>query len=533
MDVDVLCITEHFMELGQEKYLDLDNYALASCYSRTCARRGGACILVKNNIEWKEIEEIRKMSISNVFECCAVEIAAYNILIVCIYRIPKQNNLNTFLSKINSILMCYNKLKFSNIVMAGDFNVDMLKTNTITMELEYLLLSYNLKLAIKQPTRLASQTCIDNIAHDFKSRCRAEVLEFGLSDHMSQIINIPVHNKIKLQFWRKEIRDYNNENIHKFKMCIKNFSFSEMYSMTNPSLAYKYFLEHFKLFYDLCFPTKCITIQIFSKPKWISRGIKLCSRNKRKLLWDLRTKPNIQNKIKYEQYSRQLKKVIALTKKAQNNHFIQTSDNKSKATWHLINKTRLNLPVHSISKIKTGLNEYVTNPTDIANIFNNYFVDKVKPLPDIDKNKNKRICINRTSINSMFLGPSSSLGIYKIIKNLKNTNSVGFDGISTKVIKSVNEEICSHLSYLINLSIITGEYPNDLKKTIIKPLFKKENRESLDHYRPIALIPIFSKIFEKYLYGEIYSYLEKKIFFVMNKKVFVRIRILIWQYMIF
>lgn len=65
--------------------------------------------------------------------------------------------------------------------------------------------------------------------------------------------------------------------------------------------------------------------------------------------------------------------------------------------------------------------------------------------------------------------------IFKIIKNMKNTNSVGYDEISTKVIKSVDEIIALILCHIINLCIDSGIFPERLKPIIIKQDKKKTN----------------------------------------------------------
>ncbi|KAG6449101.1 hypothetical protein O3G_MSEX005876 [Manduca sexta] len=215
-------------------------------------------------------------------------------------------------------------------------------------------------------------------------------------------------------------------------------------------------------------------------------------------------KPNHFNKTNFAKYSKQYKKIINMTKKAQNNYKIKQSNNKSKSIWQIINQTKINIPKH-INKIMVG-NEYITNPVKIANAFNNYFVDKIQPKLYV-KNRAKSYKIN-TKLNSIFMAPSTPYDIFKIIMTLKNTNSVGYDGISTKILKATANEICGHISHIINLSICAGIYPDALKTSIIKPLFKKENRELLEYYRPISLIPVISKIFEKYIYKELYKYIE-------------------------
>lgn len=110
--------------------------------------------------------------------------------------------------------------------------------------------------------------------------------------------------------------------------------------------------------------------------------------------------------------------------------------------------------------------------------------------------------------------------VVKIINSLKNTNTVGHDGISTKVIKYVKEIIAPPLSHVINLCIADGIFPNSLKKVIIKPLFKRNVRTDVKNYRPIAKIPVFSKILEKVIYNSIYAYFEKFKLFCNEQKGF-------------
>lgn len=502
---------------GQELFLKIPNYDLAACYSRNESKRGGSCVLVHKQYKYKDLPEITKMSLMNIFECCAMELIDLKIIVICVYRVPKQNNLNLFFKRLEKVLDYTSKLKSHKIVIAGDFNIDVLKNNNITLDLECLFLNHNMKLAIRQPTRLASKTCIDNFAISYK-KCKTEVLEFGLSDHTAQIITIPVKKTLKLKYWRQINRDYRTENINKFVDCIKSISFSDVYSATNPTLSYNRFMDNFNTFYDLCFPKKTCIIKVCPKPKWVSRGIKICSKKKKDLLWKYRLQPNITNKLNLNNYTKLFKKIIYLTKMAQNSNKIKTSVNKSKTTWQIINQTRHNLPKEPISKIKIN-DTHITEPLNIATAFNDYFIQKIIPVPDSGK-KVTRLINNQT--NSMFMAPSSPYDIHKIIKNLKNTNSVGVDDISTKIIKAVGEYICHPLSYIINQSIEMGIFPQDLKLTLVKPLFKKENKELMEYYRPIALISIFSKIFEKYYYNELNTYLEKNYILCDEQKGFRR-----------
>lgn len=505
MEVDILCITEHFMKQDLEYQLCIPNYCLAACFSRKESKRGGACILIKNGLQWRELPKISKISSVGVFECCAIELIDHNTVIVCIYRVPNANNFNECVDKIAILLRTLTKKCHKNVIIAGDFNIDVLKRNKHSIEFENLLLNFDFKLALNEPTRLESQTCIDNFAHNFNKPCKTTVLEFALSDHTAQLLKFPIKKICAVDRWRIIRRDYCRENLIKFRNHLSSLTFSELYGTNDPNAAYNYFIELFTLLYDLCFPYVGITVKIKKKLNWISRGIKICSKKKRQLLWQYRLKPSLSNKTRLKNYAKKYKKIIKLTQRAQNSYKVKTAENKSKTIWQIIKQNKLNLPKPFIDKIRLN-NKTVTEPNHIADLFNNYFIDKIEPIKNAGSGVTQHI-LNKK--DSMFMAPSTPHDVFKIIRTLRNTNSVGYDGISTRILKAVAYEISTPLSYIINLSITVGVFPEALKKSVVKPLFKKENRELMQNYRPISLISIISKIFEKYMHRQLNSYVEK------------------------
>ena len=66
------------------------------------------------------------------------------------------------------------------------------------------------------------------------------------------------------------------------------------------------------------------------------------------------------------------------------------------------------------------------------------------------------------------------------------------------------------LEHIINLSMTTGIAPYELKKAIVIPLFKNGDPNIFNNYRPISLLPIFSKVIEKVIYARCISFLKKK-----------------------
>jgi len=70
------------------------------------------------------------------------------------------------------------------------------------------------------------------------------------------------------------------------------------------------------------------------------------------------------------------------------------------------------------------------------------------------------------------------------------------------------EHVAVAISNLINLSFTTGCFPNQLKIAKICPIFKNGSKEVFSNYRPISVLPSFSKIFEKAAYIRIQSYIN-------------------------
>ena len=66
-----------------------------------------------------------------------------------------------------------------------------------------------------------------------------------------------------------------------------------------------------------------------------------------------------------------------------------------------------------------------------------------------------------------------------------------------------------NLSIIYNLSMETGVYPHMLKRAKVIPIHKGDSRMETKNYRPISLLPIFNKIFEKILHSRITSFIEK------------------------
>ena len=107
------------------------------------------------------------------------------------------------------------------------------------------------------------------------------------------------------------------------------------------------------------------------------------------------------------------------------------------------------------------------------------------------------------------LMPLPTKSIRNIIKSLNMKNSNDYDKISTKLLKFSSPFIHSPLTHICNKSLSLGIFPDRLKYSEIKPLFKKGDRHNISNYRPISILTSFSKVLEKAVHFQLYEHCRK------------------------
>ena len=143
----------------------------------------------------------------------------------------------------------------------------------------------------------------------------------------------------------------------------------------------------------------------------------------------------------------------------------------------------------------------VNNKKDIANGFNDFFV-KVGPnlakcIKKPEGSSDIADYLESYNRNTMFLSGVEEREITEIVKNCKNKKSTGNDNIDMSIIKHVISHIVKPLTHICNISFKNGTFPDQLKVAIVIHIFKGNDKQVFTNYRPISLLPQFSKILEK------------------------------------
>ena len=99
--------------------------------------------------------------------------------------------------------------------------------------------------------------------------------------------------------------------------------------------------------------------------------------------------------------------------------------------------------------------------------------------------------------------------IVKSLRKLDVRKSTGTDEIGPRLLKMAGPFIADSLTYICNLSIKTGAFPMKWKEAKVKPLHKGGSPKDLNNFRPISILPVLSKLFEKHAFESLMNYLEK------------------------
>ena len=149
---------------------------------------------------------------------------------------------------------------------------------------------------------------------------------------------------------------------------------------------------------------------------------------------------------------------------------------------------------------------------EIANKFNNYFVNigpnLAKKITNTS-NTNFSKYLTHNYLNSMFLDPITEFEVQNEMNNLNSNKSPGYDGLSARTIKQVSKEVSKPLAHIFNLTFTTGIIPEQIKTSLVTPVFKSNEENKFENYRPISVLTCFAKLLEKLMYKRLIKYVEK------------------------
>jgi len=479
---DILAFNEVW-NIKDFENLVVENYEIKAKKLRTNSRGGGSIIFGKKNLQCKEIE-------TPFLEGCieTTGIRCNGITFINIYR-PPSGNKQRFLEILGQFLETLNGKK----LIGGDININLFTEHQI---INNFCLGHGLTYKINAVTRIPSGTCIDNFLTNLDGVF--EVSDISIADHLAITAKVIISCKnsyAKTKFSYRQMKEANyiafNANLYNLEITGQNID--EKWDNLQSSI---------KKIVDDCFPLKT------SSHKYLftmSPSLLKCRDKKNRLLRQF--KQGRINKEVYLNYNKIYRKLIKTEQVNSFHDSLQKAGINGKAKWKAI-KSHLHLERSKpqIDELVVD-NESITSKTDIAKAFKSHFETCAKKLAEnLPPGCNTAMVIPQGEPWSFKSCNESDL--LKIIRTLKNKNSCGIDGLSNRMLKKEAYRFAVLLKPLINESISLGQFPNCLKTANVIPIHKKGSTSDLNNYRPISLLPVISKVFEKVINNQLNSVVE-------------------------
>ena len=260
--------------------------------------------------------------------------------------------------------------------------------------------------------------------------------------------------------------------------------------------------------YDECFPV--VKIRLKQKKHftpWITRSIKKSSKRKQKLYEKFLKHRTILNEEKYKAYKNLFESIKRKSKKSYFSKKALQYKNNMKKTWSVMKEIVDKMHQHNKSKLSRRLfvdKKYITSETEIAKTFNEFFTE-------IGPSLARKISTPSRPFESFFkkgstILPERCLTINELkdaFFSLKMNKSIGTDEISFNVIKNCFGDLSDNLRYVFDLSLQTGIFLDPLKIAKVTPVFKTGDLKEISNYRPISVLPCFSKILERIMHNRL------------------------------
>ena len=190
---------------------------------------------------------------------------------------------------------------------------------------------------------------------------------------------------------------------------------------------------------------------------------------------------------------------------------IDKNKNNVKQMWksinHLINKK----PKSScISSLQID-DQIVIENSSISNLFNEYFTDIGPTLSSqiSETNVNFEMYMKFSAKEQFNFRDIHIQEVLREISNLNTSKSAGSDNIPAKLIKDAKDVVAPFLTIIFNASLKSGIFPDDFKIARVSPIYKSGNKKERGNYRPISVLSIIAKIFEKLVYSQLNKFLTE------------------------
>ena len=514
-EFSIICFTESWLNKDLQHLATITDYNSYHSLRNDGRRGGGISAFISQQYSVKILQDLTYVHLH--IETLFLELFKGGKTVLCgiVYRPPDGAD-NLFFESLNQILSSINRQQYKEIILCGDYNYDLLNYHNNPSVQTFLdtANSYAFFPLISKPTRITTDnaTLIDNIFVTTPVQITAGSLISSLSDHLPVFL---IHRHI---FTGREqvapevitFRLVNNRTLSQIHTALSQHDFSDIVGCGDVTEAvarldcvlYEYYNQYCPLI------TKTISPKDKQKP-WITRDI----------VNEIKRRQNLQviykmGKISEATFKRFRNYVTAKIRTSKSNYFrakFGDYKNNIKVTWKIINSIIRPNSKQKKEQIQSLIvnNNTITENRNIADALNNFFVNVgINITKHLNRQNTDHIQYLTGSFDNPFsFRPVTTTDIEKVILSLKNKSS-DTKTVPAKILKHLHVIIAPVLKSIINKSFESALFPDNLKIAKVVPIFKDGQKTNCSNYRPISILPVISKIFEKCAHKQLYDFFQ-------------------------
>ena len=471
---------------------------------------GGVLLYVKNHLKCRELVWPDGIEL----ECVGIEISlskemSFNL--ICLYRHPT--------SKVIFYEQLYRLLKSCDTnketIIFGDFNVNY-DDEKCRKNLEKTMDAYNFTQLIEKSTRITniSSTRIDLVFTNKPDRItKTYNMLSGLSDHNIIFFSRKLTKKRLVTTPKTPLTNplhipKNNQLL--FGQAIRGINWADVLSSDSLNENCNSFVTTVRDVTTAFSRRRCHNTKIERNLPWLDQECRTLLKSR-----DLLLKQSLKSGLTTDRqrFTHARNKVTQTLRKAKANFFIRMLEGakgNGKRIWQTLKKLLGKpSPKDDIPMELKIDNHLENNPSVLASTFNNYFLDSVLEITQHFAPS----CVSPNPIKDnqpiFELEVITETEVRQIVKALKGSKARDVHGFDTNFLKTHIDSLAKPITKLVNQSISCKEFPSPWKIATVTPIFKSGDRTSVTNYRPISILPIISKIAEKWVSKLVMKHLDK------------------------
>ncbi|MGL1888436.1 MAG: reverse transcriptase family protein [Reichenbachiella sp.] len=324
-------------------------------------------------------------------------------------------------------------------------------------------------------------------------------------------MKLGAHKAIKL----RSLKKYSKEDLN---TMLRDTRLEEIYKIKCVNKAWLVFKDKFLSVLNKVAPIKEVRIKQQSDP-WINSEILHLIDERDSHLSQFKKTKLEDSYTKYTYYRNQVNYVNKKAKAMYFKNNVNDNLNKPKKLWSVLKELGTSKSCKTkILNIGLKINQTICfDKLMVATKFNQFFCsiaeNLVKQLPPITGkygfNFVKKYYQAKAGTDKILtIKPVTEDKVKQMILKLNAFKATGLDGLPAKFLRDSAETVAKPLTYIINLSIECGEFPQELKLAKVVPIYKKKEKTEPGNYRPVSILSIVSKLFEKIVCEQLTEHLD-------------------------